>query len=163
MKEVVRNELKRHADESQIFSLSSMNTAKRVKLCLRYGVRQQVESVDFDNIETVGDKPSPLNWIESISENDHAEQYITYIRDIFIGTSFLTGYQVLDVHNNPQFWNSGIARGTTDAVVVPSKLKSRIQDEVTLAFELKKVSCSEIKDLPINSYFTSAILFIIES
>ena len=116
-----------------------MNSEKRVKLWVSYGLREQVEVRAFNNLEMVGNRPSPFVWNQEASENDHSEDYINYIRNTFLGAEFLTGYEVLDVHDNPQFWNSGKARGTADAVVVQSPQLSRSQDVVKLVYELKKV------------------------
>ncbi|CAG8729656.1 5004_t:CDS:2, partial [Ambispora leptoticha] len=134
------NLLKRQFDDSQTFSLSTMNTQKRLKLCARFGVKPQVEVIAFNNFERVDDTPSPFVWLENVSENDHSEGYIDYIQNTFLGAEFLTGYQVLDVHSNPKFWKNGIAHGTTDAVVIPSVPKALSQNVVKLVFELKKIS-----------------------
>ncbi len=91
-----------------------------------------------------------------MSKNNYSEDYMNYIRDTFLRAEFLTGYEVLDVHGNPQFWNSGKA----DAVVVQSPQLTLSQDVVKLVYELKKVRS---RSLPINSNFANTILFIIES
>ena len=49
----------------------------------------------------------------------------------------LANYVVKDVHANKRYWNSGIARGTTDVVVFEPKA-FREQDVIKLAIELKR-------------------------
>ncbi|CAG8483053.1 9183_t:CDS:2 [Gigaspora rosea] len=130
--------LKRRFDDNDTFSLSSMNTQKRMKLGLKFGLFEQIHIRSFNTIETVGNRPPLFVWREDTNENGHSEEYIDYIRDSFLGAEFLTGYEVLDIHDNSQFWNSGGARGTADAIVVQSPQLARPQNIVKLVFELKK-------------------------
>lgn len=136
------NLLKRQFDDSQTFGLSTMNTEKRLRLCARYGVREQVVWITLDDFQMIGDTPSSFAWTED-SEDSHSVEYTSYIRDDFLGSNYLLGYEVKDVHANNQLWNTGFARGTADVVVYPP-IALRVQDVITLAFELKKVSCNDI-------------------
>ncbi|RIB12331.1 kinase-like domain-containing protein [Gigaspora rosea] len=109
-----------------------------MKLGLKFGLFEQIHIRSFNTIETVGNRPPLFVWREDTNENGHSEEYIDYIRDSFLGAEFLTGYEVLDIHDNSQFWNSGGARGTADAIVVQSPQLARPQNIVKLVFELKK-------------------------
>ncbi|RIB12329.1 hypothetical protein C2G38_33975 [Gigaspora rosea] len=115
-----------------------MNTQKRMKLGLKFGLFEQIHIRSFNTIETVGNRPPLFVWREDTNENGHSEEYIDYIRDSFLGAEFLTGYEVLDIHDNSQFWNSGGARGTADAIVVQSPQLAHPQNIIKLVLELKK-------------------------
>ncbi|KAG9289502.1 hypothetical protein G9A89_001274 [Geosiphon pyriformis] len=93
-----------------------MNTEKRLKLCVHYNVQQQIIWITLGDFQMVGDSPSQFMWGEG-DENSHSKQYTNYIRDTFLGSDYLTGYQVVNVHANTEFWNMGVTRGTTDVVV----------------------------------------------
>jgi hypothetical protein len=113
-----------------------MTTAKKNKLAARYGAWEQVSWMTFNDFPMFGSKPSSFAW-EGGDEDSHAPQYTNYIRDDFLGSESLKGYVIKDVHANKQYWNSGIACGTTDVVVFEPKAL-RDQDVVRLAIELKR-------------------------
>ncbi|CAG8479662.1 6336_t:CDS:2, partial [Acaulospora morrowiae] len=112
--------------KEQTLSLSSMNTQKILKLCVRYGLREQVEVRAFNNFEVVGDRPSAFTSDQEVSKNNHSEDYITIYGILFLE------------QNSSPFWNSGKVHGTADSVVVRSPQLSYSQDMVKLVFELKK-------------------------
>jgi len=130
------NELKRRSDDATTIVISSITTGKRKKLAARYGAWEQVSWITFTDFPAFGSEPLPFTW-GSGDEDSHAQQYTDYIRDDFLGSENLANYVVKDVHANKRYWNSGIARGTTDVVVFEPKA-FREQDVIKLAIELKR-------------------------
>ena len=51
------NELKRRFDSEQTFTISSLNTQKRLKLSARYSVKEQVKWIAFNDLPTFGNRP----------------------------------------------------------------------------------------------------------
>jgi len=97
---------------------------------------EQVSWITFADFPAFGREPLPFTWGDG-DEDSHARQYTNYIRDDFLGSENLAKYVVKDVHANKQYWNSGIARGTTDVVVFEPKALCE-QDVVKLAIELER-------------------------
>ena len=82
---------------------------------------------------------SVTGHLDGGNEDSHATRYTNYIRNDFLGTDYLNGYEVKDVHANKHYWKTQFLQGAAEVGVFERIGALMVQDVTILAFELKKM------------------------
>ncbi|CAG8653511.1 1336_t:CDS:1, partial [Paraglomus occultum] len=106
--------MKRQLEQPDSFSVSSMNSTKRLKLVNMYNIKTAIQFVSFDKLLTIGFEPGRFIWDNSHIEDWHSRAYTDYIRTDFLGLEYLKNHVVLNISQNKSYFDAPYLRGTAD-------------------------------------------------
>jgi len=104
------NMMKRRLEESDSFSISSLNSVKRLKVGEMYNITTAIQFVSFDKLSTIGVEPGPFVWEDSHIEDWHSKAYTDYIRTNFLGLEYLKDHVVLNISHHTLMFLTSVAQ-----------------------------------------------------
>ena len=134
------NMMKRRLEESDSFSISSVNSVKRLKVGEMYNITTAIQFVSFDKLSTIGVEPGPFVWEDSHIEDWHSKAYTDYIRTNFLGLEYLKDHVVLNISQNKSYFDVPHLRGTADVIVHTKTIDILKKTVIELVVEVKKVN-----------------------
>jgi len=134
------NMMKRRLEEPNTFSMSSMNSTKRLKLVEMYNIKTATQLVSFNELSTIGFEPEQFVWDNSHMEDWHSRAYTDYICTNFLGLEYLKNHVVLNISQNKSYFDAPHLHGTADVIVHTKTIDMLRKCAIELVVEVKKVN-----------------------
>jgi len=119
-------------------SLSSLR--KKLKITRKFGLADALRDVGelFNGLRLIGRNPGLFQWDEDRTENQQADDYTEYIRDKFLGSRYLRGNIVENVHMDKNYLNTSHLNGGCDVSIYKETKAPFHKQGIRIVIEVKK-------------------------